>query len=164
MHGLQASDANAKLLKVYRHFSAYCLHKGTFPRHTKILAGAKLTQRWKDAVRYFVKLRLCNVAKALLQRHFLILPQRFQPALAKLSFSTNSQRRYSQSFDVLTTLWQRQRLWVYWVKDFLFSERLCMVAYNLKIFSLNFFNLKISSVLENNLRRPHYNPKRLCIL
>ena len=155
MHGLQASDANAKLLTVYRHFSAYCLHKGTFPRHTKILAGAKLTQRWKDAVRYFVKLRLCNVAKTLLQRHFLILPQRFQPALAKLSFSTNSQRRYSQSFDVLTTLWQRERLWVYWVKDFLFSERLCMVAYNLKIFSLNFFNLKISSVLENNLRRPH---------
>ena len=118
---LHAKDAEAQLLTLFTHLSVYCPHKGSL-RKTKILAKMKFTQRWKDVVFATLSQRWHYIATTLLQHRFSTLQKRCQLTLGKRSFPTSRQRRYKQSYDVMTTLWHR--LCFCWVV--LLSELICL--------------------------------------
>ena len=109
----------------------YGPHKDSFPSNTKHLTEKKSIQRWKDMVRNFVKLRLCNVVTTLTLNclnvaatSLLRTATTLSTDVGKLLFPKSWYRRYNQSSNEVATLWQH--LFVCWVdKQYSWSSWKC---------------------------------------
>ena len=106
----------------FTHLNVNSPQKSNFPRNTKILAAAKLMHCWKDVLRHFGKMRLCDVVvtSALLYHNvattsLLNVATALSTDIGKMFISSEltTPRQWIVSSDFVTKWWKR--LCVCWV-------------------------------------------------